>query len=133
MPDYDMDELAAQLAAFVRKQAAVHMPQPVIIEVIEASQQFDTGVVQARHAGRTVRCLAPGPVDLSGATEDAPATILAFPPNPDEPGAFYVMIGLLSANGDRHGTIYGSGATGSFTTADSKTVTVVNGIITDIS
>lgn len=94
MAKIDGDEAVSKLREFVRGQAATHMPHYVDLEVIDGSLQFETGYVTARHAGRTVRCIAPGPLDLTAATEAAPHIIKAWPPNPNNPGALYIAIGL---------------------------------------
>lgn len=91
---YDLDELAVELAQYVNEQASTNMPQPVLVTVIDGSTQAGNGFVWADHAGRIVQVLAPYPTDLSGATASTPVIVWAFPPNPGDPGGFYIMLGV---------------------------------------
>lgn len=89
----DKQEIARQLREHVKAQASSNMPPPVSLSVYDGSRQFEDGYVWAYHGDRRVKCQAPGPLDLTAATPAAQIVITALPPNPDEPGGSYFLIG----------------------------------------
>lgn len=91
--DPDKAEIAAKLRGHIKGQAASNMPPPVSLSVYDGSRQFEDGYVWALHGDKRVQCIAPGPLDLTAATPAAQIVITALPPNPDEPGGSYFLIG----------------------------------------
>ena len=95
---YDLDEIAKRLGEHIVSSASVRMPQPVLVTIWDGTMQWGNGFVWGYHADRTVQVLAPGPTDVSAATTTSPIIVWCFPPNPDDPGGYYIMIGA-SMNG----------------------------------
>lgn len=95
MPEepYDLDELAAQFQAYTEGESAKRMPNVVILQVYDASMHAVNGWATCLLENRTVRCMVPGPWDLT-----AGVLLVALPPNGDEPGAPYWAFGAFGAS-----------------------------------
>ncbi len=89
----DKADIAGKLRDHIKGEASTNMPAPVSLSVYDGSRQFTDGYVWAFDGDKRVQCIAPGPLDLTAATLATQIVVSALPPNPDEPGASYFLIG----------------------------------------
>jgi hypothetical protein len=106
----DRSELAARMRRIITSESDNRMPEPVLVEVIDASTQQRHGMVQGRRGTQTIMIRPLGWVDLSDASPGEPLVVWAYPPNPDRPAEMYTMIGYgAGVNGNRVPTLIATG------------------------
>lgn len=105
----DVGQAAEKLRQHIRDEAKNFAPGPVVLTVVDGSQQLNYGYVWCTYGDKRVQCLAPANVgDLRLATEANPMLIWAIPPNPDQVSGYqYVAFGFGQNAADVGG--YGAG------------------------
>lgn len=109
----DVNEIAGKLRQHINGTSKLNMPPPVQLSVYDGSRQFVDGYVWALNGDKRVQCIAPGPLDLTGATTASQVVVWALPPNPDEPGGSYFLIGyaISGATNNRAPALMTTGVT----------------------
>lgn len=82
----DRDELADKLGQHIDSRAGEFMPQPILLNVIEAAGATVNGYVWCKRGNTRVRCKVPAHWNLSDATGGTEHVILALPTNDNQPG-----------------------------------------------
>src|SRR3972149_5716189 len=95
--DIDASEIAGKLRDHITEKSKSNMPPPVILSVYDGSRQLVDGYVWAFNGDKRVQWLAPGPLDLTGAPLASQIVVWALPPNPDEPGGSYFLVGYATS------------------------------------
>lgn len=110
-PRKDMDAAAARFRHHIEQTAKGNMPQPVTLNVVDGSPQVNAGWVWAMRGDHQVQCIASLSIgDLSAASNAAPITIWAYPPNPGEPNQPYfgIMMSYDAGTSSRAPVVRGS-------------------------